>query len=265
VFYKKQLFMKAQTTYRDAVTLVSPQTDTPPTVWSRTVEDYVKAIYLLQEQAEVVHTNALCAQLDGRKPGTVTGMLRRLAEDGLVTHTPYRGVQLTAAGTRIALALLRTHRLLETYLVTMLGYAWDEVHAEAERLEHHISPRLLQRIAALLGDPLVDPHGDPIPRPDGSVPSCATQPLSASAIGSGVRVARVLIQEGAYLRYLAAMGLVPGAEVQIRDRAPFDGPLELWCNGGTRILDLRLAQRILVNEMEHDVCTMNDASPDGKS
>ncbi len=217
-----------------------------PKALSRAVEDYLKAIYLLEQQSDVVHTNALCAQLGDLRPGSVTGMLRRLAAQELVVHTPYRGVQLTPDGERAALALLRTHRLLETYLVKALGYTWDEVHAEAERLEHHISPQLAARIAAHLGDPSTDPHGDPIPRLDGSLPTCAAWKLSDVPAQIPVQIARVTTQDAERLRYLATIGLVPGAELTVVTAAPFQGPLELAIAGQTQMLDYRLAQVIMV-------------------
>ena len=123
------------------------------------MEDYLKAIYTLQHQGDRVSTTALCIQLGGLKPGSVSGMLRQLEERGLVIHQLYHGARLTPAGERAALELVRNHRLLETFLVDVLGYGWDEVHAEAEALEHHISPKLAARIAVYLGEPTLDPHG----------------------------------------------------------------------------------------------------------
>lgn len=210
------------------------------------VEDYLKAIYTLQQCGERVSTNALCMQLGGLKPGSVSGMLRRLEELRLIQHALYQGALLTPAGERAALNLIRNHRLLETFLVEALGYSWDEVHAEAEALEHHISPRLAARIAAYLGHPTLDPHGDPIPQPDGSLPSCSDQRLSDAPLARPLVLVRVLDQAAARLRYLALLGLTPGTSLTVEARAPFDGPLQLCVAGAQRLLDHRLAQQIVV-------------------
>jgi DtxR family Mn-dependent transcriptional regulator len=214
------------------------------------VEDYLKAIYTLQQRGDRVSTTALCAQLGGLKPGSVSGMLRQLEERGLVIHQLYHGARLTPAGERAALELVRNHRLLETFLVEVLGYGWDEVHAEAEALEHHISPKLAARIAAYLGEPTLDPHGDPIPRCDGSLPDVSDQRLNDLAPNKPAEILRVLAQSDGQLRYLAALGLVPGAAVQLTARAPFDGPLQLVVSGTTQILDAQLAQQIIVGNQK---------------
>lgn len=218
----------------------------PSTALTPAVEDYLKAIYTLQQQGDRVSTTALCAQLGGLKPGSVSGMLRQLEERGLVIHQLYHGARLTATGERAALELVRNHRLLETFLVEVLGYGWDEVHAEAEALEHHISPKLAARIAAALGEPTLDPHGDPIPRCDGSLPTMNDQRLSELTTGEPAKILRVLAQGDGQLRYLAALGLVPGAAVQLTARVPFDGPLQLVVGSATQILDAQLAQQIIV-------------------
>jgi DtxR family transcriptional regulator, Mn-dependent transcriptional regulator len=227
-------------------TLVPPPASPPSTTLSPAVEDYLKAIYTLQQQGDRVSTTALCAQLGGLKPGSVSGMLRQLEERGLVIHQLYHGARLTPAGERAALELVRNHRLLETFLVAVLGYSWDEVHAEAEALEHHISPKLTARIAAYLGEPMLDPHGDPIPRCDGSLPTVSDQRLSELTPGERAAIIRVTAQGDGQLRYLGALGLVPGAAVQLTTRAPFDGPLQLVVGGTTQILDAQLAQQIIV-------------------
>jgi DtxR family Mn-dependent transcriptional regulator len=208
----------------------------------------VKAIYTLQQRGESASTNALCVQLGGIKPGSVSGMLRQLEERGLIVHQLYRGARLTPAGERVALGMVRNHRLLETFLVEALGYSWDEVHAEAEALEHHISPKLAARIAAWLGEPTVDPHGDPIPREDGTLPSCSDKRLSDAAVDRPLVIVRVLDQDAARLRYLAELGLMPGATCRVTARAPFDGPTQLCIAGATHPLDHRLAQQIVVLE-----------------
>ncbi|GAB4428974.1 MAG: metal-dependent transcriptional regulator [Chloroflexi bacterium OHK40] len=208
----------------------------------------MKAIYTLQQRGESASTNALCAQLGGIKPGSVSGMLRQLEERGLIVHQLYRGARLTPAGERVALGMVRNHRLLETFLVEALGYSWDEVHAEAEALEHHISPKLAARIAAWLGEPTTDPHGDPIPRPDGTLPGCSDQRLSDAPVDRPLVIVRVLDQDAARLRYLAELGLTPGATCRVAARAPFDGPLQLCVAGKNHPLDHQLAHQIVVRE-----------------
>ena len=212
------------------------------------VEDYLKAIYTLQQRGDSVSTNALCVQLGGIKPGSVSGMLRQLEERGLIVHQLYRGARLTPVGERVALVTVRNHRLLETFLVEALGYSWDEVHTEAEALEHHISSKLAARIAAWLGEPTADPHGDPIPQADGSLPCCGDQRLCDAPIGRSLVVVRVLDQDANRLRYLSELGLTPGAVCTVDARAPFDGPLQLRVAGVTHPLDARLAQYIVIRE-----------------
>lgn len=212
------------------------------------IEDYLKAIYTLQQQGDEVTTSLLGEQLGGFKPGSVTGMIKRLAEMNLVTHTPYQGVQLTASGEKIALEVIRHHRLLELYLVEALGYSWDEVHEEAERLEHHISEKLEARIAAHLGQPDFDPHGDPIPSLDGAIPNRHATRLSDLPVGGNARIVQVLDQDAARLRYLAELGIVPGVRVDVVHSAPFDGPLSIRVGDTTQTLDRRLARTIFVKQ-----------------
>jgi DtxR family Mn-dependent transcriptional regulator len=211
------------------------------------IEDYLKAIYFLQQHRDVVTTSML-GELRGFKPGSVTGMIKKLAEMNLVAHTPYQGVQLTEAGKKIALEVIRHHRLIELYLVEALGYSWDEVHEEAERLEHHISEKLEARIAAHLGQPDFDPHGDPIPSLEGKLPDSASLCLADLPVGAKGRVARVQDQDADRLRYLADLGLVPGALVEIIASAPFDGPLSVRIGSAAHALDRRMAQMILVEQ-----------------
>lgn len=195
---------------------------------SHSVEDYLKAIYELQEDAGKVSTNALAEKL-GVVPASVTGMIKKLAEDRprLVDYEKHRGVTLTPAGCRIALEVIRHHRLIELYLQQSLGYSWDQVDAEAEKLEHVISEDFEDRIAALLGNPERDPHGDPIPTKDGNIANPCSQPLTGLAAGQKARVARVRDDDPALLRYLAELGLVIDASVIIVEKSPFDGPLHV--------------------------------------
>ena len=212
------------------------------------IEDYLKAIYTLQQQQGVV-TTSLLGEQRGLKPGSVTGMIKKLAEMDLVQHTPYQGVQLTLAGERIALEVIRHHRLLELYLVEALGYRWDEVHEEAERLEHHISEKLEARIAARLGDPTLDPHGDPIPGLHGELPVSNAIQLADLQIAERARIVRVRDQSAERLRYLADLGLVPGTCIEISASAPFDGPLSLRIGSVDHVLDRRMARTIEVERL----------------
>lgn len=212
---------------------------------SSALEDYAKAIYLLHGEHERVTTSVLAEHL-GFAPASITGMLQKMAKLELVAYTRYQGVTLTESGTRMALEVLRHHRLLETFLVEALGFTWDEVHAEAEVLEHAISETLEARIAARLGHPTVDPHGDPIPLPDLSLPPHACEMLAELPTGETATVVRVLDQHADRLRYLQELGLSPGQPVMVHARAPFDGPLTIAAGMGTHVLDRRLARSILV-------------------
>jgi DtxR family Mn-dependent transcriptional regulator len=189
------------------------------------VEDYSKAIFALESRGEEpVSTNALAERL-GITPGSVSAMLKRLDELGLITHIPYRGVRLTADGRRIALEVIRHHRLLESYLSEALGMPWDRVHAEAEVLEHVLSEDLEALIAAKLGHPTVDPHGDPIPSADLELEEPATERMESLEPGDEGLFVRVSDSDPAMLRYLADRGIAPGDRFEILERQPFGGPL----------------------------------------
>lgn len=211
------------------------------------IEDYLKAIYTLQQQGAV--TTSLLGEQRGSKPGSVTGMVKKLAEMNLVRHTPYQGVELTPSGERIALEVIRHHRLLELYLVEALGYSWDEVHEEAEKLEHHISEKLEARIAAHLGHPTIDPHGDPIPTLEGQLPRSADLRLADLQVAEQARIVRMRDQSAERLRYLADLGLVLGAAVEVTASAPFDGPLSIRVGAATYALDRRMARTIEVERV----------------
>ena len=165
----------------------------------------------------------------GVAPASVTGMLKKLADErpALVDYVPRHGVKLTVVGKRVALEMLRHHRLIELYLHEALGYSWDEVHAEAERLEHVISEQFEDRIAAYLGNPEFDPHGDPIPTKDGSCAEAPGDCLTSLRTGQSGRVARVVDDDPALLRYLTELGIMPRVTVTVTERAPFDGPLHV--------------------------------------
>lgn len=195
---------------------------------SHAVEDYLKAIYELEEDFGRVSTSLLAEQLNVR-PASVTGMLQKLADEQpcLVNYERHHGVTLTPAGRKIALEVIRHHRLVELYLKQALGYGWDQVDAEAEKLEHVISDELEDRMAEALGHPTTDPHGDPIPAKDGTVAPQSRITLSELDAGQTARVARVRDGDPALLRYFEALGLVPDATISVESRAPFDGPLHV--------------------------------------
>ena len=225
-------------------------TATPePHALSGPVEDYLKAIYELELVGAPASTNDIADRL-AISPASVSGMVRRLADQGLVTHEPYRGVRLTADGRRAALRTLRRHRILECYLTEVLGYPWDRVHAEAERLEHAASEELVERMASALGDPVQDPHGAPIPTRDGRVEEAALRTLAEAVQGEQVRVRRVHDKDPERLRYLAELGIRPGSVVRILDRAPFDGPITLWVDesggGAARAVGVGLAAQVYI-------------------
>jgi DtxR family Mn-dependent transcriptional regulator len=186
-------------------------------VRSASVEDYAKAIYALESRHGVASTNALARRLGVSAPA-VSAMVKKLAALGFVSHVPYRGVRLTEEGRRAALEVIRHHRLLETYLAAELGVPWEDVHAEAELLEHALSEELEARIAQKLGEPTRDPHGDPIPTLDGTVAEPATIALEALQVGEQARVARVSDSDSNVLRELDERGLRPGRVVEVVGR-----------------------------------------------
>ena len=209
------------------------------------VEDYLKTIYLLETERGEVTTVALAGRMEVSAP-SATGMLKKLAELKLVKHEPYYGVVLTAAGRKIALEIIRHHRLLELYLAEALGYSWDKVHAEAEKLEHHISEEFEDKIAALLGNPDTDPHGDPIPAKDGTLPQQTTARLTDANAGDLVVVSRVAAQDASQLNYLGSLGIRPDASVTVVAKAPFDGPVHLRIGSAEHHVGLNLARQIFI-------------------
>lgn len=209
------------------------------------VEDYLKTIYLVETERGDVTTVELAARMEISAP-SVTGMLKKLAELKLVKHEPYHGVVLTAAGRKIALEVIRHHRLLELYLAEALGYSWDKVHAEAEKLEHHISEEFEDKIAALLGNPVTDPHGDPIPAKDGTIPPQNTVRLPDADDGESVMVTRVTAQNAEQLTYLGSLGIRPDVNVTIVNKAPFDGPVHLRVGTASHHVGLNLARQIFI-------------------
>ena len=206
---------------------------------TRSAEDYLKAIYALSADAPA-STTQIALRLD-LAPASVSGMIKRLSDQDLIDHEPYRGVVLTPAGRRVALTMLRRHRIVEAYLVEFLGYRLDNVHEEADRLEHAVSDALVERMAAALGHPRFDPHGDPIPDHNGVVDEIAYTALPDLPLGQDAELRRVTTSDPARLRYFAEAGLVPGAHVRIVDLHPFDGPVTVRIDGSDRVLGRDLA------------------------
>jgi DtxR family transcriptional regulator, Mn-dependent transcriptional regulator len=215
---------------------------------STAIEDYAKAIYALQRRAggDPVSTNDLAGRL-GVTAASASAMVKKLAEQGLVDHVPYRGVTLTEQGSRVALEVLRHHRLLELYLFEHLDVPWDRVHEEAEALEHHISEDLEERIAAKLGHPTHDPHGDPIPSAELVIDEGETRSLEALAVGDRATFVRVSDSNPEMLRYLEERGISIGAVFELVARQPFDGPLTLRFAGGDEVIGGSLARSMRVS------------------
>jgi DtxR family Mn-dependent transcriptional regulator len=209
---------------------------------SQSVEDYLKVIYHLSDQGGFAATSDIAGRLDVAAP-SVSGMIKRLSEAGLIEHVPYRGVQLTAIGRRAALRTIRRHRILELFLTRQLGYDWDQVHEEAERLEHAASDDLIERMAAVLGDPRYDPHGAPIPTAAGEIEEVELISLADAPTGVALEIRQVETQDADRLRYLFDQGLVPGAIFTVTERQPFNGPigLTLHATGDRRVIGSELA------------------------
>jgi DtxR family Mn-dependent transcriptional regulator len=213
---------------------------------SSAVEDYAKAIYALEQRADgPVSTNALARRLEVT-PASASGMVKRLHELGLAGHEPYRGVWLTEAGRKVALEVIRHHRLLELYLVQSLGVPWDRVHEEAEVLEHVLSEDLEELIAAKLGDPTHDPHGDPIPTRELTIEETAGVSLDTLQSGARGRFVRVSDANPEMLRYLSERGIAPGDEFEVVDRQPFGGPLFVRFDDAMHPLGGELAEAMRV-------------------
>jgi len=214
------------------------------------VEDYSKAVFTIESRTrEPVSTNALADRL-GITPGSVSAMLKRLDELGLISHIPYRGVRLTEDGRRIALEVIRHHRLLESYLADVLGMPWDRVHDEAEVLEHVISEDLEGLIAAKLGHPTIDPHGDPIPSVEFDLEELETVGLDELPIGATGRFVRVSDSDPEMLRYLAQQGIGIGEELEVIERQPFGGPLFVRFGERTHALGDALTRAMRVETVE---------------
>jgi len=231
---------------------------------SDVMEDYLKSIYVLQhETGERVSTSAIAERMDVTSP-TVTSMLDKLEERGLVDREKYKGVRLTPEGDTVAIEILRHHRLIESYLAEALDYEWTDVHDEAERLEHHISERFESRIAEALGDPAVDPHGDPIPTEDLSPPDDAPERrLSECDVGERVVIRRVRDRTDEELRYLSRAGVQPGNEVEIVEVAPF-GMVTVAGSQGEQSLPVGVARLVHVAPPDVDVDANGDPTGDAR-
>jgi DtxR family Mn-dependent transcriptional regulator len=218
---------------------------------SSTVENYLKAIYVAQSQIapqqRLVPMGQLASTL-GVAPGTATTMVKALAESGLVSYEPYSGVRLTDAGDRLAARVLRRHRLIELFLVQIIGMNWDEVHDDAERLEHVVSDRLVDRIDDMLGHPEVDPHGDPIPTADGQLQQQPFETLLTCPLLTPVTVARVTDQDAAFLRFVESHDLKPGQTIQVEARDEVSDSVRLKGRNDARMtIGTRAASKLLVS------------------
>jgi DtxR family Mn-dependent transcriptional regulator len=216
------------------------------TTYTMSVEDYLKAIFELSRTTGSAVTTEVASRL-AVASASVSAMVRRLTGQGLVSHERYGALKLTKKGRSVALQLVRRHRVIEAYLVTALGYAWDEVHSEAERLEHAASPELINRMAAAIGEPEVDPHGAPIPSAHGKLEEPKYRTLGDLALGEKARIVRVEDEDPELLRYLASLRFVPGASVSLVKKEPFEGPLTIRVGSKTHVIGLPLAGRVLVN------------------
>ncbi len=213
---------------------------------SLTVENYIKTIFQICHNGDGQAATGQLAAALSVSPGTVTSMLKTLSEGDLVTYTPYEGVRLTPAGSALALRVVRRHRLIELFLVKTLDLTWDEVHEEAEHMEHAVSDRLIDRIDAYLGHPQADPHGDPIPRPDGSFEAPASRSLAECTVGDEFRLARVIDQSPEFLRFLSSSGLPLGAAGKVVANRAEAGIVTVRVGGHETTLGRAAAEKILV-------------------
>ncbi len=214
-------------------------------VFSQSVEDYLKAIYKLQTEDGTVSTTVLAKKM-GMTPAAVTKMMKHLSAVKLIDYTRYYGVRLTAAGERVALEIIRHHRLLELYLCQALGYGWDEVDAEAEKLEHHISEEFEDRIDRMLDFPSTDPHGDPIPTRDGTVTPHKGIPLADAEAGEIVEICRVRDSDPEVLRYLSRLGMKLEAVIEVTEKQPFNGPITFKIGDAAHSIGRELASHVFV-------------------
>jgi DtxR family Mn-dependent transcriptional regulator len=215
-------------------------------IYTVSVEDYLKAIFELSRASGSAVTSEVASRLHVAS-ASVSAMVRRLTGQGLVSHERYGALRLTKKGRTVALQLVRRHRVIEAYLVTALGYPWDEVHSEAERLEHAASPELINRMAAAIGEPAVDPHGAPIPTAHGKLEEPRYRSLGDLAPGEKARIVRVEDEDPELLRYLASLRFVPGATVRCLKKEPYEGPLTIRVGTKAHVIGPPLAARVFVN------------------
>jgi DtxR family Mn-dependent transcriptional regulator len=216
---------------------------------TRSVEDYLKSVFHLTNQGGFATTSGIAGMLEVAPP-SVSGMMKRLSETGLIEHVPYRGVQLTPQGRRAALQMIRRHRILEVYLTSKLGYDWGDVHVEAERLEHAVSDKLIERMADALGEPRYDPHGAPIPTATGEIEEAELVTLADVSVGTTVVLRQVGDEHPDRLRYLAEQGLTPGAQLAVIERQPFNGPTTVRLGMETRVVGRELAALLWCEEVD---------------
>ncbi|NTU65336.1 MAG: metal-dependent transcriptional regulator [Chloroflexi bacterium] len=214
--------------------------------FSPPIEDYLKTIYMLREREGAASTTAIATALEVT-PASVTGMLKKLAELKLVRHVPYQGVELTKSGEKIALEMVRHHRLLELFLIEALGYSWDEVHAEADALEHVISEEFEERMVARLGNPTLDPHGDPIPNKDGTIAMVKERALLAMQVGESAQITHINDINSEMLRYAASLGLTPTTRLTLIEAEPFGGSLRVKIGKAEKAIGRELAAQIYVS------------------
>lgn len=230
---------------------------------SSSIEDYVKVIYSFTEwQDKPITSSQLAARL-GVANSSVSEMVRKLKDQGLVDHQPYSAITLTGDGVKLALAMVRRHRLIETFLVREMGYRWDEVHDEAEMLEHAVSDTFIDRLAAKLGHPSRDPHGDPIPGADGTVELPRAHSLAGLDAGHSGRITRISDENPDLLRYLAGEGVALDSRVEVVGRKPFGGALVVRIAAGGDVRDVDLADEVasavwVVSDTVHEGCTVAD-------
>jgi len=213
------------------------------------IEDYLKTIYEIQKEKGKVATTVLAKYLS-IAPASATGMIKKLSEMNLVTHQKYQGVKLTKAGEKIALEVIRHHRLIESFLAEALGVPWDKVHQEAEKWEHVLSEEMEDRIDKLLGFPTIDPHGAPIPKRNGDISKKATIRLADLQVGQSATIAEVSDLDPELLRYVGALGLFPETEIHVTNITPFEGPLEILINDEAHTIGRKAANYILVKNVK---------------
>jgi len=212
---------------------------------TQAVQDYLKIIFKLASNGGAVSTNAIAERLQISQ-ASVTGMIKKLSDLRLISHKPYHGVELTQTGRKIALEIIRHHRLLELYLAEALGYSWDQVHDEAEKLEHVISEEFEDKMAKILGNPTTDPHGAPIPSKDGKIAEQLLVPLTSAEAGQDVLVKQVSDSDPEMLRYLGEIGIYPEVRLHILEKAPFGGPLLVKIGEGKHHLGGTLTDNIMI-------------------